>query len=160
MFCVVVVIPVLGSIWIINGFVNSIKTFYFSVSINNCNEKYLLDNVFKYLKVVINLEVIDLLLWKCRLQMFLLQVYKHLLPTNCPQPNSVRIIFDFILKHSIFKFMDTYIQQILGTSIRTRMASPYANLFMEKEERNIILTFLHLICFCKRNIHEYNQFHY
>ena len=48
--------------------------------------------------------------------------------------------------------MDTYIHQILGTSIGTRMAPPYANLFMEKEERTIILTFLHLIYFWKRFI--------
>ena len=59
--------------------------------------------------------------------------YKHLLPTNCPPPHIVRIILDFILKHSTFKSMDTHIHQILGTSMGTRMASPYANLFMGKE---------------------------
>ena len=32
----------------------------------------------------------------------------------------------------------------------TRMGLPYANLFMSKEERTIILTFLHLIYFWKR----------
>ena len=78
--------------------------------------------------------------------------YKHLLPTNCPPPHIVRIILDFILKHSTFKFMDTHILQILGTSMETRMAPPYANLFMEKEERTILLTFLHLIYFWKRFI--------
>ena len=77
--------------------------------------------------------------------------YKHLLLTNCPPPHSVRIILNFILKHSTFKFMDTHIYQILGTSIGTRMAPPYANLFMRKE-RTIILTFLHLIYFWKRFI--------
>ena len=34
----------------------------------------------------------------------------------------------------------------------TRMAPPYANVFMGKEERTIILTFLHLIYFWKRFI--------
>ena len=73
--------------------------------------------------------------------------YKHVLPTNCPPPHKVCIILDFILKHSTFKFMDPHIHQILGTSMETRMAPPYANLFMGKEERTIILTFLHLIYF-------------
>ena len=81
-----------------------------------------------------------------------MEEYKHLLPTNCPPPHIVRIILDFILKHSTFKFMDTHIHQILGTSMGTRMAPPYANLFMGKEERTIILTFLHLIYFWKRFI--------
>ena len=40
----------------------------------------------------------------------------------------------------------------LGTSMSTRMATPYANLFMGKEERTIILTFLHLMHFWKRFI--------
>ena len=81
-----------------------------------------------------------------------MEVYKHLLPTNCPPTHIVRIILDFTLKHSNFKFMDTHIYQILGISMETRMASPYTNLFMGKEERTIILTFLHLIYFCKRFI--------
>ena len=81
-----------------------------------------------------------------------MEEYKHLLPTNCPPPHIVHIILDFILKHSTFKFMDTHIHQILGTSMGTRMAPPYANLFMGKEERTIILTFLHLIYFWKRFI--------
>ena len=78
-----------------------------------------------------------------------MEKYRHLLPTNCPPPNIVRTMLDFILKHRTFKFMDTYIHQILGTSMGTRMAPPYANLFMGKEECTIILTFLHLIYFWK-----------
>ena len=48
--------------------------------------------------------------------------------------------------------MDTHIHQVHGTSMGTRMAPPYANLFMGKEERTIILTFLHLIYFWKHFI--------
>ena len=55
---------------------------------------------------------------------YFMEEYKHLLPTNCPPPHIVRIILDFILKHSPFKFMDTHIHQILGTSMGTRMALP------------------------------------
>ena len=78
--------------------------------------------------------------------------YKHLLPAGCPPPHMVRMVLDFILKHSTFEFMDTHIHQILGASMGTRMAPPCANLFMGKEERTIILTFLHLIYFWKRFI--------
>ena len=68
----------------------------------------------------------------------------HLLPTNCPRPHIVRIILDFILKHSTFKFMDTHKHQILGISRGTRMHPPsYAT---------IILTLLLLIYFWKRFI--------
>ena len=81
-----------------------------------------------------------------------MEEYKHLLPTNCPPPHIVHIILDFVLKHSTFKLMDTHIHQILDTSMGTRIAPSYANLFMGNEERTIILTFLHLIYFWKRFI--------
>ena len=80
---------------------------------------------------------------------YFMEECKRLLPTNCPLSLLVRIILGFILKHSTFRFMDMHMQQILGTSIGTRMAPSYVNLFMGKEERTIILTFLHLIYFWK-----------
>ena len=73
-----------------------------------------------------------------------MEEYKHLLPTNSPLLHIVWIILNFILKHSTFKFMDTQINQILGTSMGTRMDPPYSNLFMGKEKCTIILTFFHL----------------
>ena len=48
--------------------------------------------------------------------------------------------------------MDTHIHQIFGTSMGTRIAPAYVDLFMSKEERTIILTFLRLIYFWKRFI--------
>ena len=42
-----------------------------------------------------------------------------------------------------------HIHQIFCTSLGTRIAPPYANLFMGKQEGTIILTFLHLIYFWK-----------
>ena len=79
-----------------------------------------------------------------------MEKYRHLLPTNCPPPHIVHAILDFILKHSTLKVMNTHIHQVLGTSMGTGMGFPYANLFISKEERTIILTFLHLIYFWKR----------
>ena len=84
--------------------------------------------------------------------MHFMEKYRHLLPTNCPPPHIVYNILDFILKHSTFKFIDTHINQIIGTYMGSMMAPPYGNLFMGKEERTIILTFLHLIYFGKRFI--------
>ena len=81
-----------------------------------------------------------------------MEKYKHLLPTKCSPPHIMHIILEFILKHSTFKFIGTHIHQTLGTSMGTRMAPPYANLFMGKEEHTIILTSLHLIYFWKRFI--------
>ena len=68
-----------------------------------------------------------------------MEKYRHLLPTNCPPPHIVHAILDFILKHSTLKVMNTHIHQVLGTSMGTRMGFPYANLFISKEERTIIL---------------------
>ena len=53
-----------------------------------------------------------------------MEKYRHPLPTICPPPHIVRIILDFILKYSTFTFIDTHIQQVLGTSIGTRMFLP------------------------------------
>ena len=58
---------------------------------------------------------------------------KHLLPSNYLPSYTVHAIRDFILKHSTFNFIDIHIHQILGTSMGTRTALPYANLFMGKE---------------------------
>ena len=46
--------------------------------------------------------------------------------------------------------MGTHMHQIFGTSMATRMAPSYANLFIGKKERTIILTSFHLIFFWKR----------
>ena len=48
--------------------------------------------------------------------------------------------------------MNNHVHQILGTSMGTRRTPWYTSLYMGKEERTIILTFLHLIYFWKRFI--------
>ena len=51
-----------------------------------------------------------------------------------PPPHIVHIILDFILKHSTFKFMDTHIHQILGTSMGTRWLRPTPIYSWEKKK--------------------------
>ena len=48
--------------------------------------------------------------------------------------------------------MDRHIHQTLSTSTETRVAIPYVNLFMGKEERTIILAFIYLVYFWERFI--------
>ena len=78
-----------------------------------------------------------------------MEEYEHLLPTNCPLTHVVHIILGFILRQRTFKFMDKHPHEIVGNFMGTRMAPPYANLFMGKDERTIILTFLQLKYFWK-----------
>ena len=61
-----------------------------------------------------------------------------LLPNFTPPPSTLRILMEFILKNNYFQFLDEYFHQILGTAMGTRMAPPYANLFMGTIERLII----------------------
>ena len=49
---------------------------------------------------------------------YFMQEYKHLLPINCPPPHIVRIILDFILKHSTLARSD------LWTNIYTKSLAP------------------------------------
>ena len=73
-----------------------------------------------------------------------MEEYKYLRPTNWLPPHIVRTILNFILKHSTFDFRGIHIHQILSTFMGTRIALPYANIFMSKEGRAIILEFLRL----------------
>ena len=98
------------------------------------------------------------------------------LPQTVHHPHIGHIILNFIFKHTTFKFMDTDIPQILGTTMGSRMVPPWTNLFISKAERTIILTILLLEAFywwyCLHfprlplstqildDIHEYNQLHH
>ena len=102
-----------------------------------------------------------------------MEICRHLLPTNCPPPHIVRIILDFILKHSTFKFMDTHKHQILGISRGTRMPPPPLLCHHNPNfpPPNILLETFHWWYFLHfswlplqtqilDDIHEYNQPHY
>ena len=55
--------------------------------------------------------------------------YRYLLFTSCSTPYIVLVILDFILKRSTFKFMDTHIHQILGTSKLTALKRILSTLY-------------------------------
>ena len=67
-------------------------------------------------------------------------VYPPHLPTIPPIPYVIRII-KTILESSTFEFGGTHYHQISGTSMGTRMAPPYANLFMGRIDEAIINEF-------------------
>ena len=74
------------------------------------------------------------------------------MPSYTP-PNLVfQTLLEFILKNSIFEFLDVLYHQTTGTSMGTRVAPPYANLFMGREEAEIINSFYEFIAFWKRFI--------
>ena len=57
--------------------------------------------------------------------------------TNNIQPDiatDIHVLIDFILKHNTFTFNDKYYLQTNGTDMGTKMATAYANIFMEYVE--------------------------
>ena len=56
--------------------------------------------------------------------------YRNAMPSYAPPNHVFRNMLHLILGNSIFEFLEEIYQQISGTSMRTRMAPPYANLFM------------------------------
>ena len=74
------------------------------------------------------------------------------LPKYTPPNQVFRNMLRLILGNSIFEFMDEIFHQISGTSMGTRMAPPYANLFMGLLEQAIQAKFGTLFSFWKRFI--------
>ena len=73
-------------------------------------------------------------------------------PKNCPPIAFIDIILETILTHSTFQFSHDFFHQISGASMGTRMAPPYANLFMGKLDAAITGKFPNKITFYKRFI--------
>ena len=71
---------------------------------------------------------------------------------NCPPIAFVGIILETILTRNIFQFSHDFFHQISGTPMGTRMAPPYANLFMGKLDAAITPKFHNKIPFYKRFI--------
>ena len=64
----------------------------------------------------------------------------------------IDIILETILTHSTFKFSNEFYHQKTGTSMGTRMAPPYTNLFMGRVDAKIMEQYPQSILFYKRFI--------
>ncbi|XP_047129554.2 uncharacterized protein LOC124809486 [Hydra vulgaris] len=73
-------------------------------------------------------------------------------PIKRPPIAFIDIILETILTHSNFQFSTDHFLQLTGTTMGTRMAPPYANLFMGRINEKIIDQFSMWISFYKRFI--------
>ena len=79
-------------------------------------------------------------------------MHRKNMPSYTPPNHVFRNLLHLILGNSVFEFMEEFYHQISGTSMGTRMAPPYANLFMGLIEDGINGAFPSLISFWKRFI--------
>jgi peptide-methionine (R)-S-oxide reductase len=66
-----------------------------------------------------------------------LKTHKHLLPMHTPNNTIIKTFLHFILKENHFDFLDKHYLQTQGTAMGTKMAPPYANIFMAQIEQQI-----------------------
>lgn len=78
--------------------------------------------------------------------------HRHLTPTFTPDNEIIKLILTFILKRNYFDFMDKHYKQTQGTAMGTKMAPPYANIYMSYFEKPLINTYTHNILLWKRYI--------
>ena len=78
--------------------------------------------------------------------------HRHLIPTFTPDNEIIKLILTFILKHNYFDFMDKHYKQTQGTAMGTKMAPPYANIYMSYFEKPLINTYSHNILLWRRYI--------
>ena len=81
-----------------------------------------------------------------------LNAHRQILPDNTPNNAIIRNFLHFILKENYFDFLDTHYLQIQGTAMGTKMAPPYANIFMARIEQQITHHFNQHILLWKRYI--------
>ena len=75
-----------------------------------------------------------------------MKTFTHELPEFAPKEGVIRMLFMFILENNYFQFLDETYLQILGTAMGTKVAPPYASLFLGKfEEKHIFEKFPDLI---------------
>ena len=82
-----------------------------------------------------------------------LEKYDTEVPSFTPNKTILRTLFLFVLENNYFLFKDTMYKQISGTAMGTKMAPPYADLFLGKFEEDHILKSL----FASK-IHFYKRF--
>ena len=78
--------------------------------------------------------------------------HRALLPADTPRNGIIHNFLHFILKENYFDFLDKHYLQIQGTAMGTKMAPPYANIFMATIEHAITQTQQKHILLWKRYI--------
>ena len=78
--------------------------------------------------------------------------HRHILPKDTPNNTIIQQFLRFILQGNYFDFLDTHYKQLQGTAMGTKMAPPYANIFMADFEQKLTNNFLQHILLWKRFI--------
>ena len=81
---------------------------------------------------------------------------KHFLTNTltpvAPSPHTIRILLETILRKNNLSFMDRHFPQLTGTTIGTKAAPPYDNLFMGRHKEATQEAFIWAISFWERFI--------
>ena len=81
-----------------------------------------------------------------------MMLHANTLPPDGLSPHTIGILLETILKNNKLSFMDKHFLQLVGTAMGTKVAPPYANLFMGRHEETIREAFIWAIPFWKRFI--------
>ena len=81
-----------------------------------------------------------------------LDKHRDITPNFTPRNRIVHTFLHFILKYNYFDFLDKHYLQTQGTAMGTKMAPPYANLFMASIESSLTASFTNHILLWKRFI--------
>lgn len=81
-----------------------------------------------------------------------LQKHRDLVPRGTPSSGIIGRFLQLILEHNYFDFLDSHYLQIQGTAMGTKMACPYANIFMAMIETKLTSTITNHLALWKRFI--------
>lgn len=81
-----------------------------------------------------------------------MRIHKNIIPSPSPSPHTIAVLIDTILKNNNLSFLDLHFLQVVGTAMGTKMAPPYSNCFMGRQEEKIRENFISLLLFWKRFI--------
>ena len=81
-----------------------------------------------------------------------MKLHVNTLPPGAPNPHTIGVLLETIVKNNNLSFMDRHFLQLVGTAMLTKAAPPYANLFMDCHEETIRKAFIWAIPFWKRFI--------
>lgn len=72
-----------------------------------------------------------------------MKLHADTLPPSAPSPHTIGILFKTILKNNSVSFMGRHSHQLVSTTLGTKAAPPFANLFMNCYKETILLEEIH-----------------